>query len=439
MFLLGVIVVSLVFMSSLFMSSDDPDSPDDLVIDNGSTMTNTSSSGDDIKQLNVAVSMTDSEFKVLEELGRSFMSSHSVLVHLHNLPKDEVYEQYKSTSQLGEAYDVMLLDNVWVNEFAALGYLEPLEESLMLALEANQIDPMLSQVRWNGFLWAVPKEIDPYILAWNKKKYMDFDIEVALGSYEELIAANHLFTNLEEQEHGVYFDFHDPYAFISLLWTLGGEWIDPVEHKPTMLRQEIIERLNTFFYAEREEEEENILSPPLHELYPIQNEHWNPWEAMNNDQMAIMITSLSDYMRNAGETIGMSALPAYYDEINNITYGGWMNGRSFAISSKSEVTEEAFLWTEYMTTPEIQLRFMNSGGALPVFHTAYESSYIQDKPYFDQIVDSIEEGSIFPIQPEMSEKILVLQEALIRLRLNELSIPDFLEDLEWQWQELSNY
>jgi ABC-type glycerol-3-phosphate transport system substrate-binding protein len=370
-------------------------------------------------------------------LSQAYDSQHpEINIHLENIPKTNAYSVYKNASQLGEAADIMLLDNAWVNEFAALSYLTEVNEILVSDMQALQIAPMVSQVKWNGYIWAVPKDIDPYILAWNKPVLEEMEIIMPPGTSEDFLNTHQALRG-SELGYGVYFDFNDPYAFITLVWALGREWLEEQTGNTIINREETVNALETFFQRPAADAESDEQTTPAAAPYPIVLGEGLPWELLNNGSLPMMITSYSAFKDNAAEGIHMAALP-YMTGLNDDTVnGGWLAGSSFAVSSKSALSEEAFEWIQSITTTDAQLTLMEAGGALPVMLPAYESEQLLNNPYYEVITDALEQGEFLPPTPYLPDKLMILQDGLNKLRLEEQNVQEFTSQIEQQWKELT--
>jgi multiple sugar transport system substrate-binding protein len=172
--------------------------------------------------LKVTVSMQPTEFAILQKQSLEYTTAHAdIKVELNNIT--DAYTVLKKANQLGDAPDLMLLDNHWVNEFAALGFLHPMDEFFTGDQQSHGIASLMNQVKWNGYLWAIPKDVDPYIIVWNKKTALDNKWEHAPETIDELLAWNKTMMHPEKGKFGIYFDQTDPYAFLSLITTLGDD------------------------------------------------------------------------------------------------------------------------------------------------------------------------------------------------------------------------
>src|SRR5690606_23811358 len=152
------------------------------------------------EKLKIAVSMDTLEYLKLVALSLEFEAyNQNIKVELDPRDKAEAYDYYKRAAQMGDAPDIMLLDNAWVNEFAALGYVTQLDEVWTSNMNEVQIAPMVSQVKWNGLLWAVPKEVDPYVLVWHKERLASHDLIEPPVTIEAFVDLNRTLTDTEEE------------------------------------------------------------------------------------------------------------------------------------------------------------------------------------------------------------------------------------------------
>lgn len=438
LFLFAVVLVSIAFMTSLFIGRTSPTTSDELnELDRNPSTSNYQEENDLHKKLTISVTMDENEFKELMSQSDLFeINNEELTIEFIRIEDQGAYEYYKRASQLGEAPDIMLLDNTWINELAALGYLAEVDEIFMSNIQTLQLSPMIKQAKWNGFLWAVPKEVDPYVIVWNKERLVEFEYEKIPDNINDLILLNQKLKSLSEnreQRKGIYIDFHDPYALISLFLAFDEEWFNDIESKFNFSNADLLQKFKDFFYLNEMESENQ--SNKISTDFPLASE-FDPWEKLNTGEIAIMITRLSEFNKYALEHIELTAFPL--DRDTNTKPGGWLHGKSFAVSSKSTIKKEAFEWIQRLTTTEIQIELMKAGGGLPVMLSAYsEQNRLQlMTTLIDEINDSIEQGSVFSPQPMMSNLIFELQNKMNQLWLDEISIEQFLFQLEESWNEL---
>ena len=120
--------------------------------------------------LSVAVSMDESEYQYWVKSIEQFQQSHSrISITLTNIGNEDPDEARKQASEAGEPFDIMLLDNDRVREFAMQGYLLPIDEIVTGDSAADQLEALTAMVKWNGSLWGVALDSNPLIAVWSKK------------------------------------------------------------------------------------------------------------------------------------------------------------------------------------------------------------------------------------------------------------------------------
>lgn len=139
------------------------------------------------RSIDVIVSMSEIELAELHLLNDRFESAHpGATVQIHNVPHEELYDRLKREAALDELPDILLLESEWVQEFAARGYLDPIDDLYSAESLADHPAALLEQVRWNGYLWGVPLHPDPYVIVWSRTLLADAGAEEAPTDWERL-------------------------------------------------------------------------------------------------------------------------------------------------------------------------------------------------------------------------------------------------------------
>ncbi|GFR37443.1 hypothetical protein PRECH8_07390 [Insulibacter thermoxylanivorax] len=168
------------------MPADQPFFDDSMI----AVVTDRELSAEDIVELHVDVSMSDEAFQVLEALNKSFMERHAdIQVIMKNHPSDTLYEHLKRAFRLGDAADIMLLDNEKVLQYAVLARLQPMDDYYTSESEAEYIPTLTEQLRWNGYTWGIPYQVQPYIVAYNKSVWFELTGEDRPAGIEQLMQA----------------------------------------------------------------------------------------------------------------------------------------------------------------------------------------------------------------------------------------------------------
>nr|WP_239565833.1 extracellular solute-binding protein [Paenibacillus sacheonensis] len=114
--------------------------------------------------------MDEAEFQYWVKGNESYQQSHpNVSIELTNIHAKDADEARKEASESGEPFDIMLLDDDRVREFAMLGYLLPVDEIVTGDSAADLLEALTGMVKWNGSLWGVPVDSNPTLNVWSKK------------------------------------------------------------------------------------------------------------------------------------------------------------------------------------------------------------------------------------------------------------------------------
>lgn len=374
--------------------------------------------------LRAQVSMEPKEFELFQQLAKQFADAHEgIAVQVENVPAKEAYEKWKKASQMAEAPDLMLLDNAWVHEFAALGFLQPVDEFFSGEQQSQRFSAVMNQVKWNGYIWGVPKDIDPYILAWNKKAAAELKTNHSPETPEELAAWNKALLKPEEGKYGVYVDPNDTMGVLSLVSSLTGAWLQGEKLWPN--EAEAQKTLESFLAPQEDVWTGKLLA----KNYPLPDGNWSSWDLLNQGKIGILVTTVSAFRQNAGEDVGIAALPAVGGKENGV----WLKGRSFVISSRTQNAKLLIDWVKDMTMPETEIKFWNEARMLPAQIPSYALNPLREDDYIQSYDWLIRQGKVLPASADVPKNMAALQNELQRLWKGESSVKQWVEAVAKAW------
>jgi maltose-binding protein MalE len=372
--------------------------------------------------LKVTVSMQPTEYALLQKQSAEYTLSHNdIHVELKNVI--DGYAELKKANQLGDGPDLMLLDNHWVNEFAALGFLHPMDEFFTGEQQSHGITTLMNQVKWNGYLWAIPKDVDPYILVWNTKIKIPPDNKWPLHAPEtvdEWLTWNKTLMHPEAGKYGIYFDPLDTYAFLSLISTLTDDTSHP-NFLTKMNDPATIKKVESFFAPQ----EEIWNGSSVKQNYPALSAALDPWYLLKQGKIAAMVTSVSEYKLHGNGDISLAAL----------SLKSLLKGRSYAISSRSKNSTLAINWIKEMTSIGTDLTVWDKAKLLPSLPTAYLTTPISNDSNSNSYIWLINNGKVLPVEPETNKKIISIKSGWIQVWEGKQSMKTFLEQSSKLWKE----
>ncbi|HZG88285.1 hypothetical protein [Paenibacillus sp.] len=116
--------------------------------------------------LSAVVSMDARSFEALRRATDRYAAARpNVAVALRNVEPGEMNAMYEAGVETGSAPDVLLLPTERVRLEAAAGRLQALDDYVAAERQSQWFETVRGAVRWNGYLWAVPFDWDPYVFA----------------------------------------------------------------------------------------------------------------------------------------------------------------------------------------------------------------------------------------------------------------------------------
>ncbi|CAH0119582.1 ABC transporter substrate-binding protein [Paenibacillus sp. CECT 9249] len=329
---------------------------------------------ENMKELHVTVQMDPLDFTVLNQMNMEYMERNNVKVYLENIPPESAYTEMKRAARIGDAADVMLLDSEWIREFAVSGYILPVDSYFSSVASNEALDVVMNMVKWNGYIWAVPKDVDPYVFVWNESLLRELGANRLPADREAWLDLLHRLDEAADRSYLLALQPEDPYSFVSLLRRLG----------PTGDAIPLLEAIQPYLYIS------------------IQDDR-GAWELMKEGKLLGFVSTWSQAMKQ--KVRGIQIEPASPERA-----GGelWIASRSFAVFAGSKQEEEAKRWILEMTSPETQREWLEKTDGLPAIKAEYAGLNPQMYPAAlrERMISAADQG--IAASPELAEQMAAL-------------------------------
>lgn len=388
-------------------------------------------------ELTVELAVRPEEFRAFEALNEAYMSAMpGVTVRLTRV-EGEPHEKWLKQAATGIAADLLLLDNDWVQRFASRGALQPVDLAELLDGRAAN-GPWSESVRWNGYDWAVPKDVDPYVWAYRPS---EGKLTGKAGGAAETAVSDWL--KLLQTDGGksagslpLYFEPDDVHALPAYLWALGAAWT-PIEPK-----------------RPDEQPDEDPANPEraaqLLELYlsggavgqapetgtaRAASAASGDWDApaggkgaesgngaagsgggapsasaaaaaLDRGEVGALLMRYSDYRRTAGAD--------WQWTVPDDGRGTALTGRSYAVTAASRYKEAAVDWVRFMTSPEAAMKLWQAEPKFPVGPIAYRPLSQGTEGDERRLPAIVAKGRMLPPHPELPDRIARLRTEMRR-------------------------
>ncbi|MCM3337065.1 extracellular solute-binding protein [Paenibacillus sp. MER TA 81-3] len=351
------------------------------------------------KQLKVAVHLSPMSFIQMRKLNQTFIDETGIFVELVNANDEQASEQWPRELQMQDSADIILTDSNSVEWYAQKGWLLPMDPPS----NGSEASPawLNDRIKWNGYTWAEPAQLDPYVLVWNKdklkfgtplpSKWEDWkqlfaSKETSLPSVgqqgsgalgggepkkEDQTAVPSDETPPTDQLPATWFAWHeqDDYALLSMLWRLG--LLMPESNpSPDGQKDWVTTRTVNGAGATAVTWSQHVseLEPYLTHFKAWKKEASGSetWDLLKSGEIGFAIVPYSEAVLEVSDPLvieppGEVKLPA----------GLWVASRSYVIAAHSPNEAEARRWIDYMTRLSVQHDWYDTLSVLPVHEQAY--------------------------------------------------------------------
>ena len=313
----------------------------------------------------------------------------------------------------GAAPDLAQIDQFWSSELAEAGAIVRLEDWFG-TFDRDDIWPMAWQTAiYDGKIWTMPFSLSNIALYYNRALFRTVGLDPAVppATWDELAAAADAVTadtngDGQTDQWGLSFPLRANegvvYYWFAFLWQAGGELFTNEFDASRFQEQPGIDALG--FWRTMVETGSIPLAPPE--------------EGFDKGQIGMIMAStarLSRYVEALGDDLGVAPLPA-----GPAARATGVGGANLAVMASCEHKEAAWTFIEWMTGPDVNLRWSTSTGYLPlrrsvVLSDGYEA-YLQQEPRARIILEQMDVARVRPNIPAYAagsrEVGLAIEEAL---------------------------
>lgn len=305
-------------------------------------------------QLMMNVRMTSAEFVAFKKVIAKFEKKNkNISISVTNIQPElgkSYYDMLKKQAQIKGMADITLLDTNWIEEFAALGYLEAMDDLYIDIPVEKYVSSTLLPLRWNGFYWGAPFDFDPYISVYRAEILKSYKLDLPDGQLESWISQLKVMNRPENQKaEPIFVNANDPYQLLVLDTDVLKETIKRQGKGSTQLEIRIPRTI------------------PTAQL-------WGDFKA---GRWVYMISPLSEALKHATPDAPMTitTIPQKQSVVNR--EGLLFEGRSFAISAKSPYRADAMKWVKYISDKDVMAAWYEDTRQLPSLIESYANKELQ--------------------------------------------------------------
>lgn len=323
---------------------------------------------------------------LLEEVIPAFNAVHpNITINAVRMPSENLDQQVLTAAAGGAAPDLMRMDNTWIPRFAKEGALASLEgfaefdkvvsDSFKAPMDSNLFD---------GKYYGVPLDTNTKIAIYNKELLTLAGASEPPKTIDELVALARTLKG-KGKYYGMTIGGPDFWNMPPWFWTLGGKITDDKYTTATgfINSPESIKALDTIVAWHKE----GLLSPPILGGQP------GTWEGLRGDKGVaanyLMINDGPWFFSILGADVKDKMIPAKMPAGPDGNSHSIIGGQDLVIFEGAKHPEQAWTFTQFMLSEEIQLLMTLKTGSIPTNMNAAKSDKLKDvyylQPYLDEL------------------------------------------------------
>lgn len=357
---------------------------------------------------------------VVEPLAAEYTAETEVPITTNVLPRNGYREALTGPlTASSDSFDILVIENTWLAEFADAGWIAPLDELLgaeeRASAEADIFETSLAGCQYNDQLWGLPWDESTMLLFYRTdwldgppettEEYLDLALEFTRAHNSN--SPTEFGTVLQGSPERV--NTQDWYNFF---WSSGGELFDS-EWNPTFDSEIAVETL-TWRYSQRLEH--GVVPPDVSTFgYPETMTALQQGQAAFALQWNSAYSTLSDPSESpdVADHIDVAQIPvSTFGTRERIPFKKfWV----FCVNAFSKNPEEAARFIHYFTGAEAGKRSLEMGGP-----TSNRTAWTDPKATAERgdaqvAIAAFESGRVMPTLPEMPAVELELNRALAQV------------------------
>ncbi len=371
----------------------------------------------------------------VEQRGREFAEETGIEVTLRFEEYEDIYDLVTGKTGEGDAFDVVLLDNIWTADFVDRGILEPVPDDLRRSVEAGVIAPIYSANMYKGELWGVPFLANFQMLYTNMDLLRRAGFDRPPDTLEEM---RHMAAVAREKgviEYPVFDSLRSEEVLVcELVWLSGafGNTWDPSRDKLILDRPE--NRMALEYLLDLKHE--GLLNPyslNAGEMFSAEVFTWG--DALFTSNWTFLIGRLEEAGGSGSGApvfdFTVSTLP-YSDSLGaSATVSGF---QGLAVMKSSTRKDEAWRFISYLSSPEFQRRYLHE---FPVWRQVWSEPETRMRdPYFDAKRVQVRGAKVRPVHPRYQEISTIIRKWVYSALEEDVSVRDAFRFIQSEIEEL---
>lgn len=326
----------------------------------------------------------------VKKLIPEFEKKYNVNVKVQQIPWTAAHEKLITAFVSKTLPDVFQLGNTWIPEFVAINAIEPLDTLIFnYAIDLNDyFTGILESNKINGIIYGIPWYVDTRVLFYRKDLIERAGWKNPPKTWNELYELSKRVKDLNKN-YAIYFPTNEWVPLIIFSLQNNAELLKNNYTEPAFTDTQFIEAFEFLskFYKEK-------LSPSNI------TEVTNVYQAFEEGYIAMYITgpwNISEFKKRlslSAQKLWMTApLPSNNSRYPGVSLAG---GASLVLNRNSQKKNLAMKLIEYLSQPDVQIKFYQMVGSLPPRKTAWSDTTFTSDIYLQAFRIQLENTQAMP-------------------------------------------
>ncbi|AVX19728.1 MAG: extracellular solute-binding protein [Bacillota bacterium] len=335
------------------------------------------------------------ETQTINEIVKEFEAQNpDIKVDMQAVPFADAQNKFKVAAQAGNAPDVFRAEIAWTPEFAALGYLAPIDDLIKPEDKADYLEAPFNYNVYNGKIWGVPQVTDALALLYNKRMLKEAGVEPP-KTMDELVKVAQKLTDKQKGRYGFFYR-GDAYWYQPFMWAFGGGLIDSKDKTILVNTPGAVKGLQFMI--------------DLRDKYGVVPKEIDFANDYDNMQVGFKTGKYAMILNGPWATSDLLSGPEFKDPDNlgiapipvgpEGKTGSPVGGHNYVISANTKNREAAYKFIEFINSREAQAKFAVKNNLLPTRKSAYELPEVKNNRIVSDFKAVIEKATNRPVIPE---------------------------------------
>lgn len=392
----------------------------------------------DVTTINFAAIKTFGVDSWSELIKRFEAQNPGIKVKLNQLPapakSTEIHQYLVTAFQSGQSdIDVFTGDVVWVPEFAAAGWTEPMDSYVN---KEEYYPGVIDALTYDGKLSAMPWYVDGGMLYYRKDLLEKYNLPVPT-TWNELIETSEIIKSKENNDKLNQFVWQGKQAevlicdFVEFLGSAGGSILNE-KGQSNASSPEFLKTLE--FMKKLTDDQISPKSVLTFDEEPSRTVFTDGNAIFHRNWSYVWSVAQDPAQSKVVDKVGVAPLPSFDGKNSSSTMGGYQ----FMVAKNSKKKEAAVKFAQFLSSEESQLYFANELAFSPTRPSVLEDSELQAKNPFLTSLDKVFQGTTArPVSPDYPQLSLALQANISGVLSNSIKAEDAVKQIDAELKRIT--